>query len=134
MNFEEKEIKNATIVIDHFGYWPTFHDAEIISIKFERTHDKANTSVVLSVYAFEMTSKLNGVHFEHIKHCFIDIEFVGINKSEIEGFNHQNAVSRLTFGREGTHLFCSIDAAYGVDGYIESNEIKINALSAAPNM
>ena len=27
VDFEEsKEIRNSKIVIDHFGYWPTFHD------------------------------------------------------------------------------------------------------------
>ena len=61
MDFEEsKEIRNSKIVIEHFGYWPTFHDSEIISIKFERTWDKESSSIHVRVYAFEMTDKLKG--------------------------------------------------------------------------
>jgi hypothetical protein len=125
---EEKEITNSKIVIDHFGYWPTFHDSEIISIKFERTWDKNNSLVQMRVYAFEMTDKLKGKYFELIKHCLVDIEFIGINNNEMDGFNHQNAVQGLDFGREGEYLFCKIDSAYGVDGYIEAKEIKITKL------
>ncbi len=37
MEFKEEEhILNARLIIDHFGYWPTFHDAEVLSINFQR--------------------------------------------------------------------------------------------------
>ncbi len=126
---EEKEIKNSEIVINHFGYWPSFHDAEIISIKFERNPDKGNSSVHMRVYAFEMTDKLIGRYFNLIKHCVIDIEFIDISNNEMDGFNHQNAIQGLDFGREGEFLFCKIDSAYGMDGYIEAKEIKITKLN-----
>jgi len=125
---EENEITNSTLVIDHFGYWPNFHDAEIISIKFERTWDKSQSSAHMRVYAFEMTDKLNGNYYEQIKHCIIDIEFIGINCNKMDGFNHQNAIQGLNFGREEAYLSCNIDAAYGVDGYIEASEIKVTNL------
>lgn len=121
----EKEIINSKVVIDHFGYWPTFHDSEIISIKLERTLDKDKSLIQIRVYSFEMTSNLKGKYFELLKHCLIDIEFVGINSNEMDGFNHQNVVLGLNFGKEGEYLFCQIDSAYGIDGYIEAKEIKI---------
>jgi len=125
---EEKHIKNSKIVIAHFGYWPTFHDSEIILIKFERTWDKDDSSIQMRVYAFEMTDKLKGQHFELVKHCMVDFEFIGINENEVDGFNHQNAVQGLEFGREGEYLFCKIDPAYGVEGFIQAKEIKVTNL------
>jgi hypothetical protein len=130
---EEKEISNSAIVIDHFGHWPSFHDAEVISIRFKRTWNKDTSSAEITVYAFEMTDKLKGKYFEQIKHCLIDIEFIGINNNEIDGFNHQNAVQGISFGREGEYLFCKIEAAYGVDGYIEAKEIKVTKLDLVKN-
>lgn len=129
MDFEEqREIENAGLVIDHFGYWPTFHDSEIISLTFERTLDKRTSSAILRVYSFEMTDKVVGRHYELIKHCFVDIEITDLIKTEIDGFNHQNAVLALEFGRETDNVFCNMVSAYGVDGYIEGKKIKIKRL------
>ncbi len=125
---EQREIENARLVIDHFGYWPTFHDSEIISITFERTLDKGTSSAMLRVYSFEMTDKVVNRYFKLIKHCFVDIEITDLMKTEIDGFNHQNAVLALEFGKEGDNVFCNMVSAYGVDGIIEGKKIKIKRL------
>ncbi len=129
MDFEEqKEIENANLVIDHFGYWPTFHDSEVISIKLERTLNKEHSSVQLKLYSFEMTSEVVNGFYKSIKHCYIDFEFLHLNKIELDGFNHQNAVLSLEFGKEGNIKFCNIVSAYGVDGYLETEQIRIKNL------
>jgi len=48
-------IKNASIVEDIYGYWPTFHDAEIISINFQRssTIDSKSASVEIVLNYWE---------------------------------------------------------------------------------
>jgi hypothetical protein len=125
---EQREIENAKLVVDHFGYWPTFHDSEVISIAFERTLDKRTSSAMLRVYSFEMTDKIVGRYYQLIKHCFVDIEITDLTKIEIDGFNHQNAVLALEFGKEGDNVFCNMVSAYGVDGYIEGKKIKIKRL------
>jgi hypothetical protein len=125
---EQREIEDAKLVIDHFGYWPTFHDSEIISITFERTLDKGTSSATLRVYSFEVTDKVVGRHYQLLKHCFIDIEITDLIKAEIDGFNHQNAVLALEFGREESNIFCNMVSAYGVDGYLEGKKIKIKGL------
>jgi hypothetical protein len=125
---EQKEIENANLVIDHFGYWPTFHDSEIISITFERTLDKGTSSALLRLYSFEMTDKVVNRFYKLIKHCFVDIEICDLVKTEMDGFNHQNAILALEFGREEGNVFCNMVSAYGVDGYIEGKKIKIKRL------
>lgn len=129
LDFEEqKEIENANLVVDHFGYWPTFHDSEIISLTFERALDKGTASASMRVYAFEMTDKVLNGYYQLIKHCFVDFEISDLVKTELDGFNHQNAVLALEFGREGGNMFCNIVSAYGVDGYIEGKKIKAKRL------
>jgi hypothetical protein len=129
VDFEEhKEIDNAKLVIDHFGYWPTFHDSEIISIIIQRTLDKATSSATLRVYSFEMTDQMVGGHDQLVKHCFFDVEITDLIKTEIDGFNHQNAVLALEFGRDGENVFCNIVSTYGVDGYIGGKKIRIKRL------
>lgn len=115
--------------MDHFGYWPSFHDAEVISIKFERPWDISFPSATLTVYAFEATDELDDENFfKLIKHCSIEIEFVGVTVNSMDGFNHQNVVGSLNFGRKDNNLYCQVDATFGVDGYIEAKEIIIKKL------
>ena len=122
---EHHDIVNAQLVIDHFGYWPTFEDSEIISIKLERTLDKTSASILLRLYSFEMTDEVLSDDYEATKHCFIDFEFSEVTNTEFDGFNHQNSVVALEFGKQDDNQFCHIVSAHGVDGYLEAKKIRI---------
>ena len=52
--FEAPDIPGATDVMAWFGYWPTFHDAEVLSIHLNRSSDSE-----VSLYAFEMTPEVD---------------------------------------------------------------------------
>jgi len=117
------------VVIGHFGYWPSFHDAEIISMTFVRDKEKGYASADMKILAFEKTDRLKDGSFELTKHCLIDIEFIDLLKNEIEGFNHQNALAELKFGKRGGLLFCELNSARSIGGYIESKNIRINKLT-----
>ncbi|WP_181163769.1 Imm50 family immunity protein [Pontibacter mangrovi] len=124
MEFKE-EIENANLILNHFGYWPSFHDSEIISLKFERNLEEGKPTVEMKVYAFEMTDKVVNRYFKRFKHCIIDFKFVDLQKSEMDGFNHQNAVDGLNFEKDGDNLICEINAAYGVDGLLSAKTIQV---------
>ena len=129
MNFNaEDEIENAKLVIDHFGYWPSFHDSEIMSIKFVSNLEKTTSALLMEVYAFEMTDQLKGKHYKLIKHCFVEFEFTDLQSNEIDCFNHQNAMLGLNFGKRDEFLLCELSSAFGVGGNIESRKIRINKL------
>ena len=67
------QIINSEVVIDHFGYWPDFHDAEIIKAIFE-THSTGRYSVTFLIAAFKMTNEVDGnSYYKLIKYC--DLEF-----------------------------------------------------------
>ena len=123
-----ESIENHNLVIDHFGYWPDFHDAEIIRISCNRNFDTSWPSIEFRIYAFEMTDKVVGRYFKLIKHCIIDIELVGVVESELIGFNHQNAINGIEFGKEEDLITVEIDHAYGVSGFISTHKARINNL------
>ena len=49
-----QEIPGAAELNDWFGYWPTFHDAEIISLHLSRSD-----SCSLRVHTWEMTKEVD---------------------------------------------------------------------------
>jgi hypothetical protein len=126
---EEQEIGNANLVIDHFGYWPSFHNAEVISICYKRNFQESNPIVEIRIYAFEMTDKLKGRHYELIKHCIIEFELIGVYANSMDGFNHQNALSGIDFDREGEWLICELHSAYGVDAEFSCKRILVKGLT-----
>ena len=123
-----ESIENHHLVTDHFGYWPDFHDAEIISVCCNRNFDTSSPSIEIKIYAFEMTDKVVGRHYKLIKHCMIDLELIGIVESELIGFNHQNAINRIEFGKEEELITVEIDHAFGVSGFISTHRARINNL------
>jgi|SRR5436190_479130 hypothetical protein len=129
MQFREDDIEHAEVIVNHFGYWPSFHDAEIISVRFFRDMEKSLASLEMRIYVFEVTGKLMEGFLEQTKHCFIDLEFIGLKANEIGGFNHQNIVDRLRFGRRNDLLFCELSSAYGAGGYIEATTIRVQKLT-----
>jgi len=95
MNDFLKTIKGSEKIIDWFGYWIDFHDAEIHWIKFSRGGVllQGNTFIDIGIVIWQ-NSKKHGhpsfVHF-HFAHC------ASIDLSE---FNQQNQLSNIQFALE----------------------------------
>ncbi len=121
-------IEHADVILNHFGYWPSFHDAEVVSLHFDRNFREGLPRLWIQVYAFEMTDTVKAGYYQLVKHCLINFEFEGVVESEVDGFNHQNAVYGIEFGIEGSLLTCTIDPAYGIKGFISARKIKVKNL------
>lgn len=123
------QIINSEIVIQHFGYWPDFHDAEITKATFE-THSTGRYSVTFVIAAFEMTSEVdeNG-HYKLIKHCNVELQLIGIQEMKFNGFDHQNVIFDLAFEESGSAIRCSLDSSNGLETYIVAEEVFILSLT-----
>src|SRR5262249_21269440 len=97
--FEAPEIPGATHVIAWFGYWPTFHDAEVLSITLDRL-----LGCRVAIHVFEMTPEVDSRgHYASAKHAVVTFCLegfpqgqYGITNTRIESFNHQNVLSGVS--------------------------------------
>src|SRR4030095_16739057 len=89
------EIENSDLVVNHFGYWPKFHDSEVMEMQLYRNYP-GEPFMNLKLYAFEATPEMNdqGYH-KLIKQCVIEFEFMGISDNYFTDFNFQNAIFEL---------------------------------------
>ena len=93
MNVED-EIENADLLRNIFGEWPSFHDAEIVSMRLER--GPLAPFLEAAIHVFKMTSEIDPQGFYILtNHTLATIRFSGIVHCELEGFNHQNAIDGL---------------------------------------
>lgn len=88
-----------------FGYWPSFHDAEIIELNLWRGDVEPDEGrYVLPVLSakirlWELTQETDAAGMLKLRHETVaTLQFHDVDDIEITGFNHQNAVFGLTFG------------------------------------
>jgi hypothetical protein len=87
----------ADQLVSWFGYWPSFHDAEILWIKLKRGYKKlqGDVEVEFLVHTWELVSVDNQLRSE--KHCLIHFAFQHCAAIRLEGFNQQNQLSTIEF-------------------------------------
>ena len=85
-----------------FGYWPSFHDAEVLELHFWRGEILPDKGVynfpvlTLNIHLWELTNKVNSKGFlvrQH--HTLATLRFHDVEDFQMQGFNHQNAMMGL---------------------------------------
>ncbi len=124
-------IAGAQQLHDWFGYWPDFHDGEIIDLHLNRTNPS-----LLRIHIWEMTSDVDKVGY-YVSTKNLVVEFV-IDISgdddclELYGFSHQNVISSLTVGKSDTGYKLEISQCYGLAGTIKADDISIRLTPGKP--
>jgi len=98
----ETLIQGSQKLIDIFGYWPSFHDAEIIELHIWRgdvdPEQKRYVFPLLTVqlHTWELTNEVDERGFFILRnHTLTKIRFHDVNDFKMEKFNHQNAILEL---------------------------------------
>ena len=98
-------IEGASRLVDAFGgFWPDFHDAEVLSLAFEREDPVAQTGtrILANIHVWAMTDRVDehgmGIN-EHESR--VVLEFRDVEDVMMEGFNYQNVLGQLRLRRRG---------------------------------
>jgi hypothetical protein len=87
----------SALVTNWFGYWPSLHDAEVLSVALQRSVDRAGPGVYVRVHAFEMTSEITPKgYFKLVKHCIIELRFEQIGDLDLRHFGYQNVIDGIS--------------------------------------
>jgi hypothetical protein len=116
-------IKNAQSLVDVYGYFPSFHDAEIISLTCNRGDaDSVSATIEFTIHGWEMTSEVDteGYYVLH-KHHLVTFKFSGVVGVKLKHFLHQNVLFELiiTEIKDPTDdLLISVElpSSYGLEG------------------
>jgi hypothetical protein len=136
-------IEGREKIINIFGYWPTFHDAEIVELHLWRgdVDPELNKYIfpilTVKIHLFEMSEKTNsdGI-FDFSKHTLATLRFHDVvDDFKLSGFNHQNAIMALTFtvqkrGELKPYLQVEFEPAFGMGAFFKC--FRIEVLDAQP--
>lgn len=124
-------VTGAQQLNDWFGYWPAFHDAEIICLHLNRKNPS-----ILKIHTWEMTSEVDKAgHYVLTNDVVVDflIDISAADDSlELYGFSDQNVIFGLSINKDDSAYELNIDSCYGVGGSIKANNISIRLTPGKP--
>ena len=128
-------IAGAEQLIAVFGYWPSFHDAEVLWMRLNRhAHGDGCYGPTLEalVHAFEMTNEVGADGRNVLRHhVLVNLRFIDVVELQLEGFNNQNALMELTVTdlrerqMERVQWEVRFDSAFGVDASFQCYAVEV---------
>jgi hypothetical protein len=116
-------IAGAERLVQIFGRWPSFHDAEVVRYSAVRTTDyKSGPIIEADVHVFEMTSEVDARGFYVLRHhTLVTLRFDGVAENRMAYFNNQNALSELAIidvperQSEGIRYEVTFSGSFGIE-------------------
>lgn len=132
---EAPDIPGATDITSWFGYWPDFHDAEVVSINLDRSKESR-----VVVHAWETIGETDAKgYYVRRKHATITFVFEGfpvdsegITKTRIDFFNQQNVLSWLAVEKTPQGYRLDLRGIYGIDGSILASQMRAELAPGIP--
>lgn len=121
MSEDSKDLVGADALIAWFGRWPSFHDAEILSVELNR----AGTSRV-RIHTWNMTTDVNASGGYKIdRHCIVLFLLEQISDLELADFSGQNVIFGLEIEKRETGYRLELSPCYGLAGYLVAKSIRV---------
>ena len=121
-------ISGAQDLFDWFGYWPEFHDAEIVEVHLHRS-----SKSTIKIHTWQTTSKIDEKGFnEQVKHVVVEFLLENITGMNVDGFNHQNVISSLGLRKTSSGYILDLGPCYGFAGTIETENVSLRITPGKP--
>jgi hypothetical protein len=121
-----------------FGYWPSFHDAEVHELHFLRGDVRPENGLykfpilTLKIHVWALTNEVDDKGYLVLRnHTLATLRFTDVIRFEMENFNHQNAMLSLHIeegqqSKGGLPSFAvAITAAFGMGASFECTGIEV---------
>jgi hypothetical protein len=126
---ELKSIEGAQQLQQWFGYWPSFHDAEVLALHLNRSAPST-----LAVHTWETTNQVDEKgYFVMERHVVVEFALKEVSELNVSGFNHQNVISSLTIDKLPEGFRLTLIDCYGLAGTIEASELSIRLIPGKPS-
>ena len=120
---EPSDVPGWETVVDWFGYSPTFHDAEVVSIDLRR--DPESSFVRVHAWRTNEDTTEEG-YFRQDRHVIVTFSIKWITSLSLDDWNHQNVLSELWVDRTESGYVLHLPGSWGLDGEIGAVEISVS--------
>lgn len=126
-----------------FGYWPSFHDAEVLELHFWRGNIQTEKGIydfpvlTLTIHLWELTKEVDPQGYLVLQHhTLARLRFCDVEDFQMQGFNHQNAMMGLSFRTEqrteppSQYFAVEVEPAFGMGASFKC--LRVEVLDAVP--
>jgi len=118
---ELESIVGAQELYHWFGYWPDFHDAEVV-----RFHLSLGAPSKLKVHTWEMTNKVDAAGFyKLIKHVTVEFTLDGVTTMNLQDPWEHSILFDLGINKTDSGFRLDLSSSYGLSGTIEAKELSL---------
>lgn len=131
MDATEELIQGAGLVVGNIGFWPSFHDAEVISFSVSRPLHHANSDSVAKLCIHYREHEVLGAgkaDFEYgcRKSLLIELIFNGLQDLSLKDFNQQNVLDSIKFNRlQDSSIVAELVSIWGFGGTIRCTTVAV---------
>jgi len=123
-----RDVSGTAELHDWFGYWPDFHDAEIVSLHLNRRGESS-----LRIHTWETTREVDEKGcYAQAKHVVVEFILENVSDLSLNGFNHQNVVFGLAIQKTASGFRLTLEECYGMAGTIEADGISLRLRPGRP--
>jgi hypothetical protein len=128
LSAELESVSGAQELFNWLGYWPSFHDAEVLSLNLNRKGVSR-----LRIHTWEMTKEVDPQGFyKLVKHSIVEFSFEAITQLSLEGFSQQNVIFGLSLEQSGAGYLVNLEDCYGLSGSISAERLSIKLEPGKP--
>jgi hypothetical protein len=135
-NEQMMRVENREALIHALGEWPTFHDAEVISVSLNRG-DPSGPVLTLEVYTFTVSSQTDSRGwFVKPREVIVVMEFLDVSSATLMDFNAQNVLSSLRIFEDSTtpesFLKVVLSPLYGLSAEFNCQRARVRSVKELP--
>jgi len=133
-----EKIRNHQLLTEVFGYFPSFHDAEVFRIMLDRGDKGAGEqSLEALIHVFEMTPEVDeSGHYRLKNHVLVLFRFSKIVNLKLTDFNYQNVLQSLKIvtlsdrERDKVKFKVVLAGIFGVSASFHCDSVSIESVEA----
>jgi hypothetical protein len=123
-------VANAEAVVSAFGFWPSFHDAEVHRATLDRGSGDERPTITLVVHAFASDGSLDEKgYYRIVTSVLVTLKCRDVSASELRDLGPQNVLSSLDFEStaEG-EVRVTLGPCYGLSGSLVCSQVVVESV------
>jgi hypothetical protein len=121
-------VANAEAVISAFGFWPSFHDAEVHRATLDRGSGDERPSITLVVHAFAIDGAVDEKGYcRVVTSVLVTLKCRDVSASELRDLGPQNVLSSLDFELT-PDVRVTLGPCYGLSGLFVCSEVVVESV------
>jgi hypothetical protein len=123
-------VANAEAIVSAFGFWPSFHDAEILRATLDRGSGDERPSITIVVHAFESDGSVDEKgYYQIVTSVLVTLKCRDVSESELRDLGPQNVLSSIDFEStaEG-EVRVTFGPCYGLSGSLVCSQVVVESV------